>query len=141
MKWVWLGAFCALLLAATLLAAGCRRAEKPSAKPQAGRVPTDSLRPPTRSVPAVNPFDESFLREQQARAEAVRSEYEQLRRAGGRDMNRARQVLLKRKGEILVAQKAIRSSELLSASERDSLLKPLQAESIELSERLVAVSP
>ncbi|RPH93137.1 hypothetical protein EHM69_11125 [candidate division KSB1 bacterium] len=51
----------------------------------------------------------------------------------------ARQALLKRKGELMAKQKRIRASESLTPAQKDSALQVLEAESIEISRKLLAV--
>ena len=57
-----------------------------------------------------------------------------------RDPDRVREILLRRKGEVLMTQRDVRADAALSEAQKDSLLRALEAESIEISKRLLAAS-
>ena len=85
--------------------------------------------------------DLSFLELQIKRGDQVRQQIEQLRQARPRDDARLRELIVKRKGEVLNAKKMVRDSDRLSPEQKDLMLGKLDEEAIDLAQDLVAVSP
>ena len=84
--------------------------------------------------------DAEFLDEQLVKRNALRKELDSLRNAHVIDRKMISNIINHRKGELMALKKNLRSSTELSPAERDSLIAPLEAESIELANDLVAVA-
>ena len=84
--------------------------------------------------------DAEFLDEQLVKRNALRKELDSLRNAHVIDRKKISNIINHRKGELMALKKNLRSSTELSPAERDSLIAPLEAESIELANDLVAVA-
>ncbi len=128
------------LLAGLLLVCmmGCSRNNsqtKTSAAPQADT--TGAAVSPRRSGTNVNL---AFLDQQIKRGEQVRQEINQLRQARPRDDARIRELVVKRKGEVLNGKKMVRDSDQMTQEQKDLMLSKLDEEAIELAQELVAVS-
>jgi hypothetical protein len=96
----------------------CRRAEAPR-PPSADRRLTDSVRRETSQPPS-----SSFTPGTTATPRQTTT-------------NGEREKLLQRKGELLMAQKQIRNSMDLTQTQKDSALRAIEEESIELSKKLL----
>jgi hypothetical protein len=118
--------------------AGCSRNDPKStaATPQADTTVASPA--PRRTTSDV---DLSFLELQIKRGDQVRQQIEQLRQARPRDDARLRELIVKRKGEVLNAKKMVRDSDRLSPEQKDLMLGKLDEEAIDLAQDLVAVSP
>ena len=114
-----------------------------------GKKPADTVKqPPTTSKiveqdPSSDPgrsIDETFLptqREKQIQLEKTIQAF--LNNAGG-DSKQLRKLILNRKGEILTTKRNIRNSRLFTEAQKDSLIKPLDEESLKLATDLAAFS-
>lgn len=133
-------AFGWLLLFALLTAAGGCQQAKDSSKARALSPGTQSesitetsqeTAPPPPTGLSADDL-RSLLDEQRARTEETNREI-----AATHDPAAVRQILLRRKGEILKAQKTIRLSDQMTPAQKDSLLQPLEQESIRISTQLM----
>lgn len=143
-----------LLLLLTGALPGCQRAkESPPPAPvveEPRRMISDVVEPVPETIPVEPPTTilretpppvpaglstgdlRKLLDEQRTRTEETNREL-----AAARDPETIRQILLRRKGEILKAQKTIRQSDQMTPAQKDSLLLPLEQESIRISTRLM----
>jgi len=142
-----------LLLALLPIMLGCQRSKEPPparASEAPRRVISDIVEPVPETIPVESPTTtlretqppapaglsaddlRNLLDEQRARTAEVNREL-----AAVRDPEMIRQILLRRKGEILKAQKTIRQSDQMTPAQKDSLLLPLEQESIRISTRLM----
>ncbi|MFZ5434544.1 MAG: hypothetical protein ACOZB3_12320 [Calditrichota bacterium] len=98
--------------------------------------------PPPIPKPASPTADElrQYVLDQQRRAVEIKKEIAALGSPMERNPEDVRKLLLKRKGELLVALKRIRNSDQLTPSQKDSLMKPLETESMDISTQMLAVS-
>lgn len=134
---------CALIMLALLVTLGCRKAQEPPPvadsphKALVGdREETKSLAEPSAPEPLPSGLSaddlQNLLMEQRARLEQTNREL-----AAARDPQAVREILLRRKGEILKVQKTIRQSDQMTPAQKDSLLLPLEQESVRISTRLM----
>lgn len=124
--------FVPLVLLIVVLA-GCSKEEPKqvqSAKPNQEMRTTD----PAAFVNA------GFLGEQQAKREALRKQIDSLRAMAVIDRKALSNLINQRKGELMTLKKNLRNSTVLTPVQRDSLIAPLEAESIELVTDLIAVA-
>ena len=84
--------------------------------------------------------DANFLSKQAVKRDEVRHELDSLRSASVIDRKRIGVLINHRKGELMALKKNLRGSMQLTEAERDSLIAPLEAESIELAHDLIAVA-
>jgi len=84
--------------------------------------------------------DSNFLGKQALKRDEVRHELDSLRSASVIDRKRIGVLINHRKGELMALKKNLRGSTQLTETERDSLIAPLEAESIELANDLIAVA-
>lgn len=127
----------AVLLIST--ATGCkqRAAERMSESP----ATMDTVRNPAPPIPVTIVPVRDFLAEQQTRRQAYLRDMQDLRRTGSTDKNQIRKVLLKYKGEVLMAQRDVKAAAELNAGIRDSLLKALEQESFTIAQELLTAAP
>jgi hypothetical protein len=114
---------------------GCRRAEPP--KPESKPATTDSNVTAVPQHPQESPIDGGFLVRQALRAKEVRGQLDAWKKDLTANRGEYRELVLKRKGELMFSQKDIRNAANLSQHARDSLSAPLDSESIELAEELI----
>jgi hypothetical protein len=127
-----------IILALSILAVltmSCSRS-KTELPAKAPATAAETVRPP---VPPPAQVDESFLKEQRARSESVKRELTGIKHSANGDTTEIKRVLLGRKGEVLGAMKRVRLDPALSQTAKDSLLRVLEAESMDLSKQLIAV--
>ncbi|MBI5058285.1 hypothetical protein HZB60_00730 [candidate division KSB1 bacterium] len=118
-----------------VFAAGCGPRESVQTTP----APAPESRPaPPRRI-RDSQFDDRFLNRQALRAGEVREQLNEWKQSASRHKAEIRELVLKRKGELLFIQKDIRNNQYLLAGERDSLLSPLDSEAIELAEELITL--
>jgi hypothetical protein len=99
-----------VLLTALLAGVSCRRTENPRPIPPAS-APADSAQvAPSPSASPAPPTDPDSVRTQ----------------------------LLRRKGELLMARKRVYASSEMTRTQKDSALRAIEKESVELSKKLVA---
>ncbi|MBU0508137.1 hypothetical protein KKH27_04790 [bacterium] len=136
-----------LLLALLTAAGGCKQskdASKSSSNPS-GVQAKPAPRPEMKAEPVLPQSHASadelrnLVADQRKRAEETRREIAALGDQSVRDPEDVRRILLRRKGEILKAQKQVRLSDQLTPAQKDSLLKPLEQESIQISTQLLSV--
>jgi len=84
--------------------------------------------------------DANFLSKQAVKRDEVRHELDSLRSASVIDRKQIGVLINHRKGELMALKKNLRGSTQLTEAERDSLIAPLEAESIELANDLIAVA-
>ena len=84
--------------------------------------------------------DADFLGKQATKREAVRRELDSLRALDVIDRNMISSVINRRKGELMTLKKNVRNSTTYSPAQRDSLIAPLEEESLELAGDLIAVA-
>lgn len=128
------------LLVLMLATLGCQRTKQPPKPPQpAPQAGTESVTEIPKDLPRAPAALElsadelrSMIEEQRSRAEETGREL-----AAARDPEKIRQILLRRKGEILKAQKTIRLSDQITPAQKDSLLQPLERESVRISTQLM----
>jgi hypothetical protein len=82
-------------------------------------------------------FDDRYLQRQALRTAETRQTIDSLKALKPPNKTELKAVILRRKGEIIFAQKDIRKSSFLSDRARDSLSSPLDAEAIDLAEELL----
>lgn len=124
--------FVPLVLLIVVLA-GCSKEEPKkvqSAKPNQEMHTTD----PAAFVNA------GFLGEQQAKRDALRKQIDSLLAKPVINRNVLSDLINHRKGELMALKKNLRNSTRFTPVERDSLIAPLEAESIELVTDLIAVA-
>ena len=126
------------LICGLVLLAGCGRNNPQTNTGAATRADTTgATMAPRRSGTDVNL---AFLDQQIRRGVLVQQELEQLRKSRPRDNARIREVIVKRKGEVLNAKKLVRESDQLTQEQKDLILSKLDEEAIDLAQELVAVS-
>lgn len=131
-----------IVLTAALAAgvvSGCKQRE-PERKTETP-VAADSVRQTAPPAPAAAAPLRDFAVELQARRQAYHREMESLQRSGNSEKARIHKLLLKYKGEILMAQRDVKAAAELTAAARDSLLKTLEQESITIAHELLTASP
>ncbi len=116
-----------------LLIVGCGKKETPQMKTAA---PQQEMMTPD---PAAF-VDAKFLTEQAAKRDALRHDLDSLRALPVIDRAKISSVINRRKGELMTLKKNLRNSTSLSTAQRDSLIAPLELESIELAGDLIAVA-
>ncbi|MBL0062640.1 MAG: hypothetical protein IPP40_14425 [bacterium] len=84
--------------------------------------------------------DANFLGKQAVKRDEVRQVLDSLRGASVIDRKSIAVLINHRKGELMALKKNLRGSTQLTETERDSLIAPLEAESIELTHDLIAVA-
>ncbi len=84
--------------------------------------------------------DANFLGKQSVKRDEVRHELDSLRSASVIDRKRIAVLINHRKGELMALKKNLRGSTQLTPAERDSLIAPLDEESLELTNDLIAVA-
>jgi hypothetical protein len=122
-----------------LLSLSCTRSKPASQSQTAVKTPasaTDIVQPPARSS---SRLDESFLKEQSARSESFKRELAGLKKSANGDTAQIKRLTLHRKGEVLAAMKRVRLDPALTQAEKDSLIRVLESESMDLSQQLIAV--
>ena len=119
----------AVVLALTVLGAcavltvlSCRRAETPPPHSVDSRTTDSATHRIAEQPPAFTPPERSAVS-----------------RSASQDSARAE--LLRRKGELLMAQKRIRNSDQMTRAQKDSALCAIESESIELSKKLLEAGP
>ncbi len=120
------------LLVGTLLALGCGKTDAPQTqtKPQPERQVSD----PAAFV------TESFLAEQQSKRVELRRKLDSLHALPMVERKEITSLINRRKGELMSLKKNLRNSTVLSQAQRDSLISPLEEESIELAGDLIAAA-
>ncbi|MBU0690307.1 hypothetical protein KKC97_04105 [bacterium] len=94
-------------------------------------------------IPAEDPgrsIDEAFLTEQAAKRQQLEEMIRSFWNDKKGDPKEVRKLILSRKGEILTTKRNIRNSRLFTNAEKDSLIQPLDDESMKLSKELIAFS-
>ncbi|NUO17838.1 hypothetical protein HUU59_00095 [bacterium] len=112
---------------------GCGKEEVKKAQTSA---PPQEMR---KSDPAAF-VTQSFLSDQAAKRLDVRKQLDSLRALHVIDRDKISAVINRRKGELMVLKKNLRNSTVYSTAQRDSLIAPLEEESIELAGDLIAVA-
>ena len=145
-KWLWKPALFALVVLLVTVS-GCKRAERQNPAARASeKIATKATSSQETAIPQTAPGGPSadelrqMVGDQQARSAEVQKQIAALGDAAKRNPEQLRRILLRRKGEILTAQKKIRLSDQLTPAQKDSLLQPLEAESINISKQMLAVS-
>ena len=125
------------IASAVLILIGCGGKSSEDQTKRESKAATETKTPasdPGRSI------DEAFLTEQSEKRmqleEAIRSFWD----AKKGNPKEVRKLILNRKGEILTTKRNIRNSRLFTNAEKDSLINPLDAESMKLSKELIAFS-
>lgn len=124
----WVSALVLLALAI----AGCGKAEAPQTKSTAKQ----ELRV-TDPAAFVN---DGFLDEQFEKRAHLRKRLDSLRALPVIDRMQITSLVNRRKGELISLKKNLRNSTSLTPAQRDSLIAPLESESIELAGDLIAVA-
>jgi hypothetical protein len=127
----------AILIASTLLVLAVSCGQRKSAQKVDATVSDSSNTVP---APHRGGVDASFLDGQMKRGDEVQIQLDKLRQAQPRDNKQIRELIVKRKGEILNAKKMIRESTGLTDSQKELMLSKLDEEAIDLAQELVAVS-
>lgn len=83
--------------------------------------------------------DAEFLTEQQVKRDALRKQIDSLLAKSVINRKELSNLINHRKGELMALKKNLRNSTVLTPVQRDSLIAPLEAESIELATDLIAV--
>lgn len=121
------------LVFVVLLLQGCGKEELKQT--QSSKAPQEMQRRDPASF-----VDANFLAEQSMKREMLRKELDSLQSASVIDRKRISSIINHRKGELMALKKNLRSSTELTPAQRDSLIAPLESESIELATELVAVA-
>ncbi|MCB9365947.1 MAG: hypothetical protein H6508_01990 [Calditrichaeota bacterium] len=119
------------LLIGMLLTWGCGKNDHSAKKTAAQEKPA--------SDPAAF-VTHSFLNEQTAKREDLRRQLDSLQAAPVVNRKQVTLLINRRKGELMSLKKNLRNSSVLSPSQMDSLIAPLEEESIELAGDLIAVA-
>jgi hypothetical protein len=122
-------------IALTLCGCGGKPAE--DTKQQSTKSTTKTQTPnsdPGRSI------DETFLPTQRTKRMQLEQAIQTFWNDKSGDSKLMRKMILNRKGEILTTKRNIRNSQLFSDAQKDSLIKPLDEESLKLSTELIAFS-
>jgi hypothetical protein len=118
-----------------LLSSGCGKKAEERA---------DSSSTPSKiQIPANDPgrnIDENFLVEQTAKKTQLEKTIKSFWNDSNGDSKVVRKMILSRKGELLTTKRNIRKSMLFTDAEKDSLIRPLDQESMGLSTELIAFS-
>lgn len=115
---------------------GCGKRETKSpavAEKKEAAVPETTPKP-------VHEIDKSYIEDQLSHSKDFWKAVDELKRAVPVDTAELRSVLLKRKGELLVTRKNVLRATNLTLTEKDSILKPIDKESVDISQALVAWS-
>ena len=128
--------FVPLILTLLLVAASCgKKAEEPKAEIPVAKPNEEMRRPdPAEFV------DMHFLDEQTAKRDSVRKQIDLLRSRSVIDRAEITAIINRRKGELITLKKNLKASTSLTSAQRDSLIAPLEQESDELSDDLIAVA-
>jgi hypothetical protein len=97
----------------------------------------------TAQIPSSDPgrsIDASFLPMQHAKRAQLEQAIQEFWNEKSGDSKQIRKLILNRKGEILTTKRNIRNSQLFSDAQKDSLIKPLDEESLKLATELSAFS-
>lgn len=113
-----------------LLGCGKERGETPA---------TTTQKTLTKADPAAF-VDAEFLSEQKTKRDLLRKEIDSLLASSVTDRRSISEIINHRKGELMALKKNLRNSTVLTPAQRDSLIAPLEAESIELATDLIAVA-
>ena len=84
--------------------------------------------------------DEAFLSKQSVKRVDMRKVIDSLRAGSVIDRKKIAALINHRKGELMALKKNLRNSTTLTPAQRDSLIAPLEVESIELADDLIAVA-
>lgn len=123
----------ALMLFATITVVGC-------GKEEVKQVNTAKPQQEMRVRDAAAFVDANFLTDQAEKRYAVRKEIDSLTANAVIDRKRVSAVINRRNGELMALKKNLRASTSLTTAQRDSLIAPLEEESIELATDLIAVA-
>ncbi|MBK6766443.1 MAG: hypothetical protein IPG71_09025 [bacterium] len=99
--------------------------------------------PQQKSLAKADPaafVDAEFLSEQLVKRSALRRQIDSLLASSVTDRRDISNIINHRKGELMALKKNLRNSTTLTRAQRDSLIAPLEAESIELATDLIAVA-
>lgn len=94
-------------------------------------------------IPAEDPgmsIDAAFLTDQTAKRQQLEETIRSFWNDKKGDPKEVRKLILSRKGEILTTKRNIRNSRMFTNAEKDSLIQPLDDESMKLSKELIAFS-
>jgi hypothetical protein len=128
--------FVPLVLLVVFVAVSCgKKTEEPKTEIRVAK-PNEEMRKPD---PA-GFVDMHFLDEQASNRSAVRKQIDSLRAQPVIDRAKITAIVNKRKGEIITLKRDLRASTSLTPAQRDSLIAPLEQESYELSDDLIAVA-
>jgi hypothetical protein len=135
LRWAGTAILIACIFVPVLTLSGCKRSDPPAAQiPQSTPVKVEStapVTPPLDHHAVLDPYIQKRV--------VVRQQLAGLMKQSPRDIDAIKDLLLQRKGEILSTQKQVRQLSALSPAEKDSLLNILDAESVEISTRLVSL--
>jgi type IV pilus biogenesis protein CpaD/CtpE len=126
-----------VIAASILLLCGC--GDKPAVE-QNKSTPKATTETQTPASDPGRSIDETFLIEQTGKRQQLEATIRAFWDAKQGDPKEVRRLILNRKGEILTTKRNIRNSMLFTNAEKDSLLKPLDDESMILSKELIAFS-
>lgn len=121
------------LVLALVIIAGC-------GKDRAQQAPVAT---PPKTLSKADPaafVDAEFLTEQKTKRDALRKQIDSLLATSVTDRRDISAIINHRKGELMALKKNLRNSTVLTPTQRDSLIAPLEAESIELATDLIAVA-
>jgi hypothetical protein len=134
---VFLNAGLCLCFFAIMALSGCKRSNPPAPSTPA-KVETVTPAP----APVQPPVDSRVLLDEFMQKRVVmQKQLADLMKSKSRDTAAIRDLLLRRKGEVLSMQKHVRQITTYSQAEKDSLLKIIESESIDLSTKLVSLNP
>lgn len=105
--------------------------------------PTPVTRAPQQEMRTADPaafVTATFHSEQAQKRGTLRRQIDSLTALSVIDRKQVVQLVNRRKGELMSIKKSIRNSTMYNATQRDSLIAPLDDESLELAGDLVAVS-
>ena len=130
--------------ASALIFDGCGEKPAEEAKPQPSSIPSATSNTAPRNVtpaPAKDParnIDGTFFQVQWEKRVELDSSIQSFKDTRRGDPSTLRKKILNRKGEILSLKRNIRNSNLFTDAQKDSLIKPLDEESMSLSTELIA---
>ena len=129
--------FVPLLLLVLLAAVSCGKQTEETVKTE---IPIAKPHEEMRRPDPAGFVDLKFLDTQAEKRAALRKELDSLRARPVIDRAQITTLINRRKGELITLKRDLRASSTLTPAQRDSLIAPLEQESYELSDDLIAVA-